>query len=59
MKLEVNLSFKRPPMYTQVVEIDEQNIIEAKLKATDMVKKIAWYAGFKENPKKVKVNQIF
>jgi len=59
MKLEVNLSYKHPPMYTQVIELDESNLIEAKLKATDIVKKVAWYAGFRENPKKVKVNQIF
>ena len=59
MKLEVNLFYKRPPCYSQVVEIDEPNIIEAKLKATDLVKKVAWYAGFKDKPKKVAVNQIF
>ncbi len=59
MKLEVDLYFKKPPVYSQVIELDETNLIEAKFQATEIVSKIAWYAGFKDKPKKVHVKQIF
>lgn len=59
MKLEVELVYKNMPAYLQEVELDDTNLVEAKLKAADLVKKIAWYQGWKSNPRAVQVKQIF
>jgi len=59
MKFNVELSYKGMPTYSQVAEVDDENIIEAKLKATKIVKGCAYYGGWKSEPKRVKVTQIF
>jgi hypothetical protein len=56
MILQVEMKYSaKDPLFVTELDVPNTNLIEAKFQAIDIAKKIAWYSGFKSEPKSVNI----
>jgi hypothetical protein len=59
MKLQVEMNYSaKVPMFVTELDVASNNLMEAKFQAVDIAKKIAWYSGYKKEPKSINVYSI-